>query len=652
MSMREFRSLYLLLIALLGIALSSLHAEDISFPADFGVVDVTQEPYNADNTGATESTASIQKAVNDHHPMGRILYFPKGTYLVSDQIRWGNTRWNRGPMLQGESRSETVIRLQDNAPAFQNPKKPRGVFWTGDGSADNFINEIRNLTIETGSGNPGACGVQFMCNNNGGIFDVTIRSEDRLGVTGIDMAYTDMIGPLLIKNVRIEGFDFGIRCGKTINSMTFEHIELVGQKRVGLLNAGQCISVRDLVVKGASPAFLQLSGESFTVLDGGRFESDRGGEQAAVNIQAGNAYLRNIDASGHAKTLDDAARNHAQETGPVTEYATLPAFVLPDGAETMPPLTVKETPEVEWGDISKWANVMEFGADPRDDVDDTVAIQKAIDSGAKTVYFPYPFKPREQAYRIAGTVVVRGSVERLIGSHNTVIVIGQAETDKDLTPGFELGNGDSPALVIERLFFRDNFKTNARPLFQHKGKQPVVFRNLKNWCRYATYYQGFDKAGDVFFEDVAIGWPYTNKDSEYGPSLHFAKGQTVWARQLDPEMPKTKILNDGGSLWVLGLKTERSGTLIHTRNGGRTELLGGMAYSLAKEKNMPMFIVENSQACLSIGESSFRNKPFKVLLEARQGATTQHIGRDDVPHRGQGSVLPLCRVNATVAAEE
>lgn len=39
------------------------------------------------------------------------------------------------------------------------------------------------------------------------------------------------------------------------------------------------------------------------------------------------------------------------------------------------------------------------------------------------------------------------------------------------------------------------------------------------------------------------------------------------------------LKNDGGQLWILGIKTEGPGTNITTCNGGRTELLGGLVYS-------------------------------------------------------------------------
>lgn len=48
------------------------------------IVDVTQPPYNADNTGTTDATAAIQKALNDvGQAGGGVVYLPAGTYKVN-----------------------------------------------------------------------------------------------------------------------------------------------------------------------------------------------------------------------------------------------------------------------------------------------------------------------------------------------------------------------------------------------------------------------------------------------------------------------------------------------------------------------------------------------------------------------------------------
>jgi len=47
------------------------------------------------------------------------------------------------------------------------------------------------------------------------------------------------------------------------------------------------------------------------------------------------------------------------------------------------------------------------------------------------------------------------------------------------------------------------------------------------------------------------------------------------------------VVNDGGQLWVLGLKTERNQVLIETKSDGRTEVLGGWIYNTVRTDPAP-----------------------------------------------------------------
>ena len=69
--------------------LAAASAEDIRFPADAGVIDVTRPPYRASGDGRTDDTTAIQQALYDYPAKNRIIYLPNGTYLVSDTLRWG-----------------------------------------------------------------------------------------------------------------------------------------------------------------------------------------------------------------------------------------------------------------------------------------------------------------------------------------------------------------------------------------------------------------------------------------------------------------------------------------------------------------------------------------------------------------------------------
>jgi hypothetical protein len=176
--------------------------ENIVYPADAGIIDVTKAPYFAKGDGVADNTAAIQKALNDYPNDGAIIYFPNGVYLISDTLHYsygndGNAAKNT--VLQGQSRVGAVIKLKDNCSGYQSPRVPRAMVWTGQAPAQRFGNEIHNLTFDAGVGNAGAVGVQFIANNQGGMYNVAILSGDGQGVIGLDMGYTDEQGPCFIK---------------------------------------------------------------------------------------------------------------------------------------------------------------------------------------------------------------------------------------------------------------------------------------------------------------------------------------------------------------------------------------------------------------------------------------------------------------------
>jgi hypothetical protein len=55
-----------------------------------GYISVTDAPYNADPTGATDSTTAIQNAVNAGSAQGKGVWIPQGTYLVTSHILVNN----------------------------------------------------------------------------------------------------------------------------------------------------------------------------------------------------------------------------------------------------------------------------------------------------------------------------------------------------------------------------------------------------------------------------------------------------------------------------------------------------------------------------------------------------------------------------------
>jgi hypothetical protein len=105
------------------------------------------------------------------------------------------------------------------------------------------------------------------------------------------------------------------------------------------------------------------------------------------------------------------------------------------------------------------------------------------------------------------------------------------------------------------------------------------------------------------------------------------KGATIWARQWNTEGggrgPVSNTQNDGGQLWILGMKTEGVSTKVSSLRGGSAEVLGVHNYNYTGTRNdTPFALVED--ATLSIAgyrEVNFNNGWWKVPVLARFGGT-------------------------------
>jgi hypothetical protein len=98
---------------------------------------------------------------------------------------------------------------------------------------------------------------------------------------------------------------------------------------------------------------------------------------------------------------------------------------------------------------------------------------------------------------------------------------------------------------------------------------------------------------------------------------------------------------------VLGLRGEKTGTLINTLAKGRTELVGGLCVASGGEKQDPMFAITDASATLFAGETSFSGTPYSTLVTETRGALVRRLsshglGPDALlPERVGGVGLPL-----------
>ena len=225
--------------------------------------------------------AAIAYALSDRPNYNRngspqFVYFPTGTYRITSEIQsriddgtpnsWADG-WRRGMYLLGESRTGTILKLDDNLAAYQDAASPKAVIKTGSESDDStneagggnraFDHSIMNMTVDTGSGNAGAIGIDYIANNTGTIEDVTVRTSDALkkGAVGIEMS-RNWPGPALIKNVEVDGFDCGVRVDNHyVYGMTFEHLTIKNQRVLGIKTRNNPLHMRGLTSVNSVPVF-------------------------------------------------------------------------------------------------------------------------------------------------------------------------------------------------------------------------------------------------------------------------------------------------------------------------------------------------------------------------------------------------------------
>lgn len=598
-------SILFALVALALVAGAAL-ADGIVFPKDPGVLNV--KDYGAKGDGRHDDTAAIQKALSAYPDGRRIVYLPNGVYRITDTLIWplpaAGGPDERARILQGQSREKTFLKVADGCAGFGNPKNAKSVIQTGQGPAQGLRIAVRDVTIDTGKKNPGAIGLRFMANKQGWVRDVTIRAGEGKGQIGLDLDSTDANGSLFVKNVRVVGFDYGVRAAKLMNSLTIETLSLQDQNKYGLVNEGACLSIRSLESRNVVPAVLNSGNAGVVTLIDATMVTGRGTVAKPAVFNEAFLYARNVSSVGYAETIRNAANDERPDPGSkVAEFVSHRPLGASSGAKA---IAVKDPQPVPWDDLQDWVSPTAFGAKPDDDKDDSEAIQKAIDSGKSTVYFP------SGSYVVRRTILIRGKVRRVLGCESTVTAV-----EMKLDPIFRVVNGATPLVVIEQLSGHDS----ETPTFDNASSRTLVVKD----CDHVS--GRFTGSGELFLENVSSS---SLCDWRFGT-------QKVWARQLCVSSEGRHVLNNGGSVWILGFTAERGGTLIETRSAGRTEVRGGLCRTTIDPKDAPMFLVDGGSLAVTLGESCVTGKPYELLVKAQ----TTEARRGQVPSRAGGSVLPL-----------
>ena len=602
-------------------------------------IDVTKPPYNCDNTGKEDCTDALIRAMNDilspnitgikkaldrldssddpnyrisfeickrngipnvifpeELQSAKILYFPKGTYLVSDTVshRLENLKnilqgiptmeINRQIYILGEDKDKTVIKLKDNCEGFGfGNQKPIISYIMTEKSNIAMTNSISKITIDCGRGNIGAVGVKFYSNNSGEVRDVNIKSSDGKGYCGIAFGRNECY----VKNLSVHGFDYGIMVNNSNTPLVFENIKLSEQKVTGFYMLNSNVSLRGFVSKNKITAFRCEGTMSLAAIIDGRCTGGNG-LSSGVMITGGEAYIRNVCTENYRWPL--IIGGSCYHFNPyLDEINTSDIEGIKKQSGYSLNLPVENTPgEFIPSGENDIAFVDDYGAIGDGVTDCTEAIQRAVNSGRPYICFG------QGHYLVSGTI----NVPKMVKTVNFMYCDFYADEKlAKLKDGslFRICGESNEALTLKNVFTWEKFFGYFR-FIEHASMRTLVLMNLHTQC--AGMYFNTVKGGKVFIENCAC----TMGGGDYCTVSPFEfNGQRIWCRNINPERGDVQILNDNSDLWILGMKTEThvgrfASTAVKNVNGARLEGFG--LFSGIGGKEAPLYINDSSDMSL------------------------------------------------------
>jgi len=645
------------------------YSQSVSFklPEEAGVIDVTQYPFYADNTGKIDCSEALQKAFThavtktkgiytDKDRALQILYFPNGTYrvskpltFVSDEIKRKRNQ-NSIPlkkyisghmMIYGESKENTKIILNNDVKEFQTKQTPLIRFLESDFSNTEYFNSIRNITIEIGKNNSKAVAVEFISNNIGSIDNVNIVNRDENNPADIGLSLPIKGGGLsYIKNLNIYGFKTGIYIKGDFPGYTFENIYLENQKEVGIKNIDKNIVIRNLQSTNKDPVLITESESAITTIIDGQF---KGGNKNNVAIDNnGHLLLRNIKIKGYGRFLK--GKDIKSKNNTINEYASSTLRLFDNEPITTLKLPIKNTPNYNFPKPDEW---IIFDVTLQDD--DTKALQTLIDSGVEYIFV----KGVNDKLKISNTIFLRGNLKILHGGWTNMNIENKGEVGDPL---FCFQDGENDLMIFEG--FSNGQQRHTFNTFLNNRNQKLVIRDVFMGYGEASYRNA--GRGDLFLENVVTGGGDYPEFAEQKVAGWKFENQNVWFRNLNPEdnVPDIHIGKDA-KVFGLGAKFgELYGTHILVSDGGKGEMYGIMCnvnlnahikYGLDIHKPSMSGItieVENGDLSLGVFQDGTHTGPDTIFIKEIQGQNTVLLEHKDAPlrKRGEESVCtPLYR---------
>ena len=547
-----------------------------------------------DPTAAVANDAAMQLVAQTFPGNLDTIYFGAGTWYFSNSIKStaNGTSWFYGRVLMGESKTLTTLRLIDGATGFGSATTPKSFVVTGgvgqpDGSGNQaFSNYILDLTIDTGN-NPGASALDYFSNNRGAVRNVSVRCTGGNGYSGVEEARVGN-GPCLYKNVDVIGFQYGFRVLNDQYSQTYYNCSVSGQSVAGMLinqatvcaeNFNSVNTVPAILITGVRTNLCLITSDGTSTLSGGD-----GTSSAIVNTIGGSLYLRNIVTSGYATNQTVSLPVGFIPSATVTEYFTQVSHNFQSPATSLN-LSIQQTPTTFTStNLNDWVNVQTYGAIAQniftESFDSLPGLNAACATGKPIIYLP----KSQSGFSISGTWTIPATVKRIAANFSSLGLIGTAwNATNGQVPVIQTTGTTTDPLFIDFLTVASTgtgFSTSAysdaidsyvnQIGIYHNSTRPLVIRSSRFTGGLGI--KVAPGAGNVFIEEVLCS------------GIRIGAGANVWIRELNIEYTRM-VVNDGGTLWVTGLKTEGAWVNIETKNGGSTELLGAYCYPIESFKD-------------------------------------------------------------------
>lgn len=508
-----------------------------------------------------------------------------------------------------------------------------------------------------------------------------------------------------MKSLTVEGFAVGVNVSNPQCSVTMVDINLSAQTFAGIVNSRNVVSVEKLWSEQASsdvPAVLLTPAargakcpdgsnnvaQSLMTIIGAHMTANHtsapsttstsASSSAAVQIECGCMYGRAMMSTGYDAVVSPMAANAVAgvvgETAPaartvltVDEYVhpaqNVTSLFAPIGKSLR--LPIQDTPENDTalfdGNFASWVSVCDppFGATAACgngySGDDTLWIERALNSGSRVVFFP------ARSFRITRTIVIDSpNLAEIVGMEATVQSVGEFFVPKNHTvqaPAIFRVERCAPVLTIRQLTHETRGWGCPAPLWckavflEHASASTIVLRHLLHGGVVSSPPRGGAALGDLFAEDVCCG------------AFHLRLSQRAWLRQLNIENRGVHLSVSGGAqAWVLGMKTEQAGgEQIHVDGpGSEVEVLGGffMPFDGMVGDADPAAVSVSGGARASFGFAESSYTPvgvgaYPVLVEEELGGgEVRRFTASNAPKRGggYGTVMPLFSAGRQQAA--